>query len=379
MADKKRTQVLNDLEVMDTLPEKEFNDMVELASAICNTPISLVSLLDNDRQWFKARVGLDATETPIEQAFCLHAIANHNEVLVVKNAKEDERFKHNPLVTGNPDIRFYAGAPLFAPDDTPIGTLCVIDQKPREFSDKEERALKILAEKTSELLALRAENMRQKRELAMADMELKDTLRRLKEAQEIADVGSWEWELRQNTFYWSDQMYELFDMKGLRRDELTFSLWQNRVHPEDIELVRDSLRRAMRNCETTYVEYRVIRVDKSEIWIQGVCIPILDEDGIPVRLSGTALNITHRKLAEKEKSIYVEGLEETLFDISHKIRRPVATCLGLIDVINNDDKSVTVENVKQMAKFFTDSVQEMDGFVKELTNEIHKKKESLKK
>lgn len=152
--EKERLDALRASGLLDTDAESEFDELVELAKAICETPIALVSLVDEHRQWFKARIGMDASETPREQAFCAHAILKE-DLLVVEDASLDERFCDNPLVTGDLHLRFYAGAPLLDPAGFKLGTLCVLDRKPRKLSGRQAQALRTLAHQVSRIIALR--------------------------------------------------------------------------------------------------------------------------------------------------------------------------------------------------------------------------------
>ncbi|HVE55260.1 MAG TPA: response regulator [Pyrinomonadaceae bacterium] len=153
--EKLRLAALKKIQILDTLPEQEFDDITLLASQICETPIAAVSLIDEDRQWFKSRIGLEAVETPRNCAFCDYAIKG-DELFVVSDAAEDLRFSANPLVTSDPHIRFYAGAPLTTSDGYKLGTLCVIDQKPRALSESQERALNALARSVMSLIETRS-------------------------------------------------------------------------------------------------------------------------------------------------------------------------------------------------------------------------------
>jgi len=150
-----RVRALRQYAVLDTLEEQSFNDITMLASFICDAPIALISLVDEERQWFKARVGLQATQTPREHAFCAHAILRPQEVLVVNDAMSDPRFLDNPLVTGDPRIRFYAGAPLVTPKGDALGTICVIDRAPRQLLPRKIEALRALSRQVVAQLELR--------------------------------------------------------------------------------------------------------------------------------------------------------------------------------------------------------------------------------
>ncbi len=152
-----RQMALNELDILDTLSEEEYDSITKIAARILDVPICLISLVDNDRQWFKSAVGLDAPETSRDASFCAHAI-NYEDVFVVNNALEDNRFFDNPLVTGNPNIRFYAGSQLTTEDGFNIGTLCAIDSKPRELSKEDKQLLKVLSKNVITLMELRKKN-----------------------------------------------------------------------------------------------------------------------------------------------------------------------------------------------------------------------------
>ena len=151
----KRLEALKEYSILDTIPESEYDDITYLASQICKTPISLISLIDKERQWFKSHHGVDATETPRELAFCAHAINDKNNILIVPDSREDVRFHDNPLVTDNPNVIFYAGIPLVNKEGFPLGTLCVIDVQPNTLDDFQLKSLKALSNQIISLFELR--------------------------------------------------------------------------------------------------------------------------------------------------------------------------------------------------------------------------------
>ena len=151
----KRLEALRALHILDTPPEERFDRLTRLAQRTFGVPISVISLIDEKRQWFKSCQGLDATETPRDISFCGHAILE-GALMIVPDAAKDPRFADNPLVTGEPGIRFYAGQPIEGPDGSRLGTLCLIDRVPRELDAEQRRALRDLAELVREQLAVKA-------------------------------------------------------------------------------------------------------------------------------------------------------------------------------------------------------------------------------
>ncbi len=153
-----RLQALQKYAILDTLPEADYDHITSLAAQICQTPISLISLVDEKRQWFKSTQGLVVQETPRQFSFCAHAIIDPNQTMIVEDARLDKRFAQNPLVTGDPNIVFYAGVPLVDADGFALGSLCVLDDKPRQLSEAQLKALQTLTNQVINLLALRKAN-----------------------------------------------------------------------------------------------------------------------------------------------------------------------------------------------------------------------------
>jgi GAF domain-containing protein len=190
--EEKRLQALHRYHILDTAPEEHYDDITRLASYICSTPVAFISLVDTARQWFKSKMGIDATETSREIAFCSHTILGR-DMLVVADALQDERFAHGPLTTLPPHIRFYAGMPLVTPDGHSVGALCVVDREPRTLRAEQSTALRSLARQVVQLLELRR-----------VSAELAEALAAVRTLRGLLPICAYCKRVRDDAGYWSE-------------------------------------------------------------------------------------------------------------------------------------------------------------------------------
>ncbi|OYV96587.1 MAG: hypothetical protein B7Z62_07915 [Deltaproteobacteria bacterium 37-65-8] len=315
-----RLVTLRGYDVLDTLPEQAFDDLTLLAAQICQVPIAVVSLVDENRQWFKSIIGLDAKETPRDVAFCAHSILTSDELLEVYDAQLDPRFADNPLVTSDPHIRFYAGAPLVAPDGHALGTLCVIDCVPRELSTEQKNALRALSRTVIAQLELRrtltvCRQVKEQFQSLNATLEQQVEMRTTDLRQEIKVRSESELRFRQlsenirEVFWMTDPVknnmlyispaYELIWGRTVQSLYASPWEWLEAIHGEDRQRVFQAA--MTKQADGLYdEEYRVVRPNGEIRWINDKAFPVRDSEGAVYRIAGVAEDITERKQASQE-------------------------------------------------------------------------------
>ena len=291
-----RLAVLGSYSILDTSAEASFDELARLASSICGTPIGLVSLVDATRQWFKSHIGIDVTQTPRPVSFCSHAILEGG-LFVVEDAARDKRFADNPLVIGEPHIRFYAGAVLTSPEGMNLGTLCVIDRRPRVLTDEQSTALRALARQVVVQLELR----RQIAERSAAEERLRESESRLQRVLDGGSDGFWDWNITTGRVDYSPGFAS---MLGYRLDELSprISTMEALVHPDDRFRMRNELASQLDGQTAQYAsEHRMRHRDGQWLWVlaRGKVVE-RDPRGFPLRMAGTQSDISGRKRAERE-------------------------------------------------------------------------------
>ena len=439
-----RLNALVEYNILDTISQEQFDRLTKLASIICETPIALISLIDKDRQWFKSSIGLDIKETSREVSFCQYTIIG-NQQFEVFDAKNDIRFAQNPLVTGKPDIRFYAGYPLIDPKGYALGTLCVIDTVPKVLTLNQSLALKTLAEDImlqiesvkknedkrkfeklfsisidlisilgtdgffkkinpafSNLFGWTNEELLKKqywdffhpddvektkvefekmsggiktstclnrfldskgnfiwiqwkfnldeetkdfyaigRDISkemVNDKVLKDAKieadrlrnvqeeksKQLNEAQRIAHVGSWQWDIETGKEVWSDEQFRIFGFEP-GESEATYELFSKCLHSEDHDKVMQDVAKAIEEKKDFNSEYRIVTKNGAIRNIEARAETIVNPEGKVVKMRGTVRDVTEKKIAEDK----IKESQDRFFRIFEK--NPVAMSLSNLE------------------------------------------------
>jgi len=331
-AERARLDELRSYGLLDTAPEADFDDLAALASRICETPISLVTFVDEHRQWFKASVGFARRETPRSLAFCDHAIRQPGELMIVEDATRDSRFVDNALVTGEPGIRFYAGAPLVTPNGRALGTLCVIDRKPRTLTADQAEALRVLARQVS------------------SQLELRRTLNALGANEErfrlVANAISdalWDWDLASDVIWWSEGFQTLF---GYAPGEIepTSVCWTARIHPDDHERVVREIEAFIAGGTSPWSsEYRFRCKDGKYAIVRDRANAIRDRQGRALRLVGGMTDISHQKKLEAQylRAQRMESIGTLAGGIAHDLNNVLAPILMGIEMLKRESEKAS--------------------------------------
>ena len=289
-----RLKDLARLDVLDSEAEPFFDGLIRLASVTFRAPIALISLVADDRQWFKSCIGLDVAGTSRDVAFCDHAI-RQDDVMVVLDATEDPRFCGNPLVTGDPRIRFYAGAPLITPGGHKVGTLCIIDPRRRDdFTKHETTQLRAMADAVMQGLVMRSEARAAKEYAIIAE----DRQRLLNLAEQMAGVGTWSWDVGANETHWSKEVYNIhgFDASKPPPDLAgVLSLYS----PADAERLGTMVQQAVTEGREYELEATILRPDGQSRRILAKGATRRTPAGVVEALMGTFQDITPLRLADQ--------------------------------------------------------------------------------
>ena len=316
--EERRLAALKRCSVLDTEAEQAFDDLTRLASELCEAPIALVSLVDETRQWFKSRVGLDASETPREQALCGYTILG-DEPLVIEDATRDPRTRDNPLVTGELNLRFYAGIPLTLSSGECLGSLCVIDTKPRSITPTQLANLEALARQASSQLELRRERTEAREALNAsrdAQKKLAELQGRFERAVAGATEGLWEYDPETECMWYSEQFKRMLGLDPSEHNELepVFESFVDRLHPQDRDRILDAIHAHLRGEAPYDVTYRLRLTDGSYRWFRARGRATRDDRGEIVFVSGSLTDIHDQHTLENRLQLAIRAAGIGLWD-----------------------------------------------------------------
>lgn len=359
----KRLLNLHSYYILDTPPEIDFDQLTDLAAYICATPMAVITLVDEKRQWFKSAFGLAMRETDRSIAFCAHTIQG-KEPLVVENASEDSRFSNNPLVTSDFHLRFYLGVPLVSPEGYLLGTLAVMDKQPRKMEHAQIRALMVLANQVMvNLVTHRQRHLSEKvadermkeiiaaeqniRELKIIEQRLYESEERFKLIAKATADAIWDWNLQTDEVWWNDGIKTLFgyEFEDLERNSAS---WTSRIHPEDLGQVIKGISDTIDGNNNNWLEeYRFRRSDGTYAYVNDRGFVIRNTEGKAVRMVGGMTDITAAKYAAMElqqldeirsaqrvAELANQAKSNFLATMSHEIRTPISGVIGMVDVLH---------------------------------------------
>ncbi len=345
-----RIQTLLSYGILDSKPEQEFEDLVHLISAICEVPVAIISMLDENRQWYKAKVGMEFSDLPKNETICQYTLLQ-NEILEITDALHDERVKDNPHVNTENGIRFYAGISLQAPNGYNIGTVCVADTKPRQLSSSQKKSLKLLSKQVMALLEARKRNRilteelelilnnkikEAEEKLFLKENEYQHLLDSIKRSNSVVEFSPEGHVLSTNTIFRS--------FIGYREEELV------KMHHSDFVDSKDKAKnvkfwQALENGDFKAGRFKRIRKNGDEVWMQATYNPVRSPDGKIDKVLQISQDITLEIAAEKAMQVAKEAAESLnhqkdsfIANVSHEIRTPIHAVLGFTELLLEQER-----------------------------------------
>jgi PAS domain S-box-containing protein len=360
-----RLVALHEFNILDTPVDAGFDEITALAAEICQTPIALITLIDESRQWFKSKLGITMEECGRDSAFCAHALEG-NELLVVPDARMDPRFADNPMVLGEPYIRFYAGAPLTIDSGETLGTLCVIDHEPRELSAQQLSGLRVLSHQVLAQIRLLGDVRKlEEREAALriSEQEQRQLAAELTTAQAVGRVGSWELNGATGEVTWSQEKYRIFETRP-GKYKPTIEGFLKFIHVDDLEKYKELYAASLTQSKPFFMQHRIVLANGKTKHIEERWQTFPNPDGSLSRAVGTCQDITERKLAEEERdrlfNFTVDMLCVTSFEgVFLQVNPAWTQCLGwpaedlvgskFLELIHPDDLDATHEVLVELS------------------------------
>ncbi|HEV2801174.1 MAG TPA: ATP-binding protein [Pyrinomonadaceae bacterium] len=349
-----RLAALHEYAILDTDAEESFDDIARLAAYICRTPIALVSLVDENRLWFKAKVGIEFKELPRESTFCAQAI-NNPELFIIEDARLDQRFADNPYVLSEPYVRFYAAAPLITVDGHALGLLCVIDRVPRTLDEEQLEALRVLAHQTATQLELRRNSHtlselnrkleRERTERERAEQERIELLAREQEVRAAAEANEQRYRFLAESIpqqVWTAQPDGALDYVNQRTveyfsrtdTEIVGDNWQQVIHADDLPDCLERWHKSLATGEVYEVEFRLRRGSDGDYrWHLGRALPMRDATGRIIRWFGTNTDIDDQKRLYRLAEEANRAKDTFLATVSHELRTPLTSMMGWAELL----------------------------------------------
>jgi len=315
-----RSAILEAHDLENAPEDVGFDELTSFTAALCQTPICLVSIVGDTMQHFIAKQGLDVSGTPRETSFCAHAMLGAG-LMVVPDATKDPRFADNPLVTGEPMIRFYAGTPLVTDDGFPLGSLCVIDRVPRAgLTPLQEQGLRVMAAQVMTAMGFRKKTKIQRTNEAVAKQALSETEQKFRILADTMPQMVWSTLPDGHHDYYNARWYEF---TGVPEGSTDGEGWNGMFHPDDQDGAWERWRHSLRTGEPYEIEYRLRAADGGYRWTLGRALPIRDAEGRITRWFGTCTDIHEQKLLMEQREMVSQ-------ELSHRIKNIFSVINGLI-------------------------------------------------